>query len=66
MRMIKIAYSPDTVEDVDEDDEEGDEERHPAGDDLGLDGEGHPRDHDEHQAGQVHLDQRAKIMDLVS
>ena len=63
MRYEDDQDSPDTVEDVDEDDEEGDEERHPAGDDLGLDGERDPRHHDEHQAGQVHLDQGPRIKD---
>ena len=34
----------DGVEDVDEDEEEGDEERHPAGDDVHRDEEGNPGD----------------------
>ena len=47
----------DAVEDVDQDEEEGDEKRHPAGHDLRLDEEGHPRDDDEHAGGQVDLDE---------
>ena len=35
------------VEDVDEDEEEGDEERHPAGDDVHRDKEGDPGDNHE-------------------
>ena len=31
--------SPDSVENIDEDEEEGDEQRHPARDDLGRDEE---------------------------
>ena len=49
-------YIPDAVENVDEHYEECDEEGHPPGHDLRLDGERHPRDDDEHEAGQVHLD----------
>ena len=35
----------DCVEDVDQDEEESDEERHPAGDDVGWDHETYPGDH---------------------
>ena len=37
----------DGVEDVDEDEEEGDEERHPAGDDVHRNEEGDPGDNHE-------------------
>ena len=43
----------DSVEDVDEDEEEGDEERHAAGDDVRGDEEGDPGDHDEEAGGEV-------------
>ena len=37
--------SGDVVEDVDENEEEGDEERHPTGNDVWRDEEGNPRHH---------------------
>ena len=47
---------PDAVEDVDEDEEEGDQEPHPARHHLGLDQEADPAGHHEHEARQVHLE----------
>ena len=43
----------DVIEDVDEDKEEGDEERHAAGDDVRGDEEGDPGDQDEEAGGEV-------------
>ena len=40
------GVSVDIVEDVDEDEEEGDEQRHAARDDVGWDEEGDPGDQD--------------------
>ena len=37
----------DVVEDVDEDEEEGDQQRHPPGHNLGRDQEAHPRGYHE-------------------
>ena len=47
---------PDAVEDVDEDEEEGDQKPHPARHHLGLDQEADPAGHHEHEARQVHLE----------
>ena len=46
----------DGVEDVDEDEEHGDEQRHPAGHDVGGDEEADPGDDDEHAGGEVARD----------
>ena len=43
----------DGVEDVDEDEEDGDEQRHPAGDDGRRHQEGDPGDDDEHARREV-------------
>ena len=48
--------SLDGVEDVDEDEEDGDEETHPAGDALGVDKEADPADHDEEAGREVEGD----------
>ena len=55
LHFLGGGNAPDAVEDVDEDEEEGDEERHPAGHHLRLDEEGHPRHHHEHARREVHL-----------
>ena len=47
---------PNSVENIDEDEEEGDEQRHPARDDLGRDEEGDPGDDDEEHARPVDLE----------
>ena len=48
--------SLDGVEDVDEDEEDGDEQAHPAGDALGVDEEADPADHHEQAGGEVEGD----------
>ena len=48
--------SLDGVEDVDEDEEDGDEETHPARDALGVDEEADPADDDEEAGGEVEGD----------
>ena len=48
--------SLDGVEDVDEDEEDGDEETHPARDALGVDKEADPADDDEEAGGEVEGD----------
>ena len=49
LRRVRL----DGVEDVDEDEEDGDEEAHPAGDALRVDEEGDPADDDEEGGGEV-------------
>ena len=53
MQGLKL---PDTVEDVDEDEEECDEQGHPPGDDFWRDEEGDPADADEEDARAVDLE----------
>ena len=48
--------SLDGVEDVDEDEEDGDEETHPARDALGVDKEADPADHDKEAGREVEGD----------
>ena len=48
-------YIPDTVEDVDKDQEEGDEHGHPARDNLRLHQETDPANNHKHGTRQVHL-----------
>ena len=48
---------PDTVKNVDEDEEESDEQSHATRDDFRLDEEWDPGHDDEHAAGQVDLHQ---------
>ena len=43
----------DCVEDVDQDQEDRDEERHPPGDHVRGDEEGDPGDHNEHPGGEI-------------
>ena len=47
---------PDTVEDVDQDQEESDKQSHPARDNLRLDEEADPAHNHKHKAGQVNLE----------
>ena len=49
---------PDTVEDIDQDEEESDKQGHATRHHLGLDKERDPRHHHKHKTGQVHLDQK--------
>ena len=49
------SIGPNRVKDIDEDQEEDDEERHPPGDDLGVDDEADPWDENEEAAGNVDL-----------
>ena len=46
----------DGVEDVDQDEEDGDQERHPPGDHVRGDQERDPGHHDEHPGGEVTRD----------
>ena len=57
--MLWIVWfsSPNAVEDIDEDKEQGDKETHPARHHLRLDQEAHPAHNHEHEGGQIHLEQ---------
>ena len=50
-----MLISPDTVEDIDEDKEESDEQSHPARNDFRFNEKWHPWDSNEHTWGQVYL-----------